>query len=180
MKKESKKIKGFTLIEMLVVVLIIGILAGIALPQYQLATDKAKYAQMMDFTKAISDSQMRALILTETPTFNDLDIDIPANCILSYDKLRITCDNGTWGCILNNVYYQNYIFSYCSNIKLKATYYYQIKRPVGIIRRCYAHTTNSEDRANRLCQAVTEKKYSEVEPVTIFDGSRMDMRRYLF
>lgn len=52
---------GFTLIEMLVVVMIVGILSAIALPQYQDAVEKARVTEAMVTSKAIIDAIERHL-----------------------------------------------------------------------------------------------------------------------
>ncbi|MBQ0782739.1 MAG: prepilin-type N-terminal cleavage/methylation domain-containing protein [Amphritea sp.] len=51
-----KKQQGFTLIELMIVVAIIGILAAIALPAYQNYTNKAKFSEVVVATSAVKTS----------------------------------------------------------------------------------------------------------------------------
>ena len=72
--------KAFTLIELLVVVLIIGILAAIALPQYQKAVEKSRGAEAIVILKALTDAQERYYLANNayTAELSDLDIGAPS------------------------------------------------------------------------------------------------------
>jgi len=72
-------VKAFTLIELLVVVLIIGILAAVALPQYQKAVEKSKAAQALTMAKSIYHA-MEAYHLANgvyPQSFSELSLEIP-------------------------------------------------------------------------------------------------------
>ena len=77
--QNKKFTKGFTLLELLVVVLIIGILAAIALPQYRKATEKSKASQGLVLLKAINESfKSFYLVNNNYPTdFDQIDVSLP-------------------------------------------------------------------------------------------------------
>lgn len=71
--------KGFTLIELLVAVLIIGILAAIAVPQYQKAVEKSRATEALSMLKSVFQAANAYYLANGSwPTqFNQLDTDIP-------------------------------------------------------------------------------------------------------
>ena len=99
---KSKKNAAFTLIELLVVVLIIGILAAVAIPQYQTAVDKSRFMSFLPLLRSIKDSQERYFMANGNYTLDtgNLDIQIPANCQKKGQTNMLSCGED-W--ILDNV-----------------------------------------------------------------------------
>ena len=74
-----KNRQAFTLIELLVVVLIIGILAAVALPQYQKAVMKSRFTQAKIMARSLADAQEIYFLANGkyTMNFDALDISLP-------------------------------------------------------------------------------------------------------
>lgn len=53
----KKSLKGFTLVEMLIVVVIVGVLISVAVPQYRVATAKARVASVLPIMRKVREAQ---------------------------------------------------------------------------------------------------------------------------
>ena len=77
--RRAKRTGGFTLLELMMVVIILAILAAIALPQYLRTSDRARAAEALTVLSAIKSSQVRSRALTQAYAANlgTLDIVVP-------------------------------------------------------------------------------------------------------
>jgi len=99
-----KNQQAFTLIELLVVVLIIGILAAVALPQYQKAVEKSRATQAITLIKsAYQAAKVYQLATGEWPSsFDELGIDIPWTGTVQATTNAPGLSNGDWSLQLHH------------------------------------------------------------------------------
>ena len=148
-----KNKQAFTLIELLVVVLIIGILAAVALPQYQKAVDKARYTQARNLLENVWQAEQRYKLATGSYTmrFDDLDIEMPTSTDIHHDS-DADMYGYKWGSCW--IHITGYIACKVKLGSSASAWYFAWTHSTN--RECWADPGTST-RADALCKAVTQK-----------------------
>ena len=114
--KTNQNLSGFKLIELLVVVLIIGILASVALPQYQKAVEKSRQAEAWGMLQSLMKAAQIAK-MEERSDYNweELSLDFITGDGTSATGCASSFDTNNWNIINGMIWNANYVSAYRKN-----------------------------------------------------------------
>ena len=146
---------AFTLIELLVVVLIIGILAAVALPQYQKAVLKSRAMAALVYVKAVHDAEEVYYLSNGTYTNQLDDLDIQAVCPQN------------WVC---GIYLTEDVYARNDEHTLAMVYYFDHVVPAAesdavYVGALYCWARRWSEHAKQLCQSMGPEIVSDTEKV---------------
>ena len=155
-------VRAFTLIELLVVVLIIGILAAIALPQYQKAVLKSRFTQGKILANSLAEAEEIYYLANNTYTldYDALDIQMPPSISSHSDDSQNT-KTFSWGrCTLHHCDTCS-SFVKCGVKEISYQIYFLHSRITPAQRWCVADSVDLTHISNKTCNTETGKTAPE-------------------
>ncbi|MBO7237782.1 MAG: prepilin-type N-terminal cleavage/methylation domain-containing protein [Elusimicrobiaceae bacterium] len=143
------KNRAFTLIELLIVVLIIGVLTAIALPKYQTAVDKSRYATLMPMAKSLASAQESFEMANGyySEDLSKLDVQFPGN------------SSGYSGTLMEDITATisdtaDYDFVKMSKEGLNNNYILYLNKSGNYPNEIHCEALKNNNRAKRLCETL--------------------------
>ena len=157
------KNRAFTLIELLVVVLIMGILAAVALPQYQKAVMRTRYNNLKSLVRSIANAQEVYYMANNTYSvdFEELDIQMPGGKLDTSGARQYSYD---WGwCTLHNT--EKISAVSCTNSLIQMSYTVRLLRSAVNPGKalCMAISSSDENTLQaQICKAETGRTSASI------------------